>query len=245
MEIVSCHTISTTEDDTSPSNSMEVALKPEDLISLGINDLLTLSREVKDTIIKILKNDDVSTIAASPTKMCDSCCISISFSDEDLLLGSKIHNRPLYVSGYVREQKLNQILIDNGSAVNILSKSTMNQLGTYKHEQGTITTKKSNEGDALNGQENDEPMTQAKSEALESEKIAIPQKKVSNPHVLCYIPLSRRKKRESLFAECLKNLTVRSIEILKESFTLPLIKIDKGEAKRLENKGIEGFLSER
>ncbi|KAA0064288.1 uncharacterized protein E5676_scaffold264G00260 [Cucumis melo var. makuwa] len=42
--------------------------------------------------------------------------------------------------------------------------------GIYKYEQGTITIKKSNEGDALNGQENDEPTTQAKSKALESEK---------------------------------------------------------------------------
>ncbi|KAA0061209.1 uncharacterized protein E5676_scaffold157G00320 [Cucumis melo var. makuwa] len=113
---------------------MEETPKPEDLLPLGINDLLTLSREVKDTIIEILKNDDVSTIVTSPTKVCDSCCMSISFSDEDLLLGSKLHNRPLYVSGYIREQKLNQILIDNGSAVNILPKSTMNQLGILVEE---------------------------------------------------------------------------------------------------------------
>ncbi|KAA0045655.1 uncharacterized protein E5676_scaffold280G00100 [Cucumis melo var. makuwa] len=65
MKIVSCHTISTTEDDASPSNSMEVTPKPEDFLFLG----------------------------------------------------------------YVREQKLNKILIDNGSTVNILLKSTMNQLG--------------------------------------------------------------------------------------------------------------------
>ncbi|TYK24094.1 gag protease polyprotein [Cucumis melo var. makuwa] len=54
--------------------------------------------------------------------------MSISFNDEDFLLGSKLDNRPLYVLGYVWEQKLNQILIDNGSAVNIIPKSTMNQL---------------------------------------------------------------------------------------------------------------------
>ena len=81
---------------------MEAAPKPEELLSLDINDLLSLSREVKDTI-EILKNDDVSTIAASPTKVCDSCYISISLSDEDLLLRSKLHNIPLFVSGYVWE----------------------------------------------------------------------------------------------------------------------------------------------
>ncbi|KAA0057697.1 uncharacterized protein E5676_scaffold970G00370 [Cucumis melo var. makuwa] len=80
-----------TEEDAFPSNAMEETPKQENFLPLGINDLLTLS-------------------------------------DEDLLLWSKLHNRPLYVSGYVREQKLNQILIDNSSAVNILPKSTMNQL---------------------------------------------------------------------------------------------------------------------
>ncbi|KAL0295620.1 UNVERIFIED_CONTAM: hypothetical protein Sangu_3192300 [Sesamum angustifolium] len=50
----------------------------------------------------------------------DDCIFTITFTDEDLLLGSKPHNRPLFVAGYVREQKVNRILIDRGSAVNIL-----------------------------------------------------------------------------------------------------------------------------
>ncbi|KAL0413462.1 UNVERIFIED_CONTAM: hypothetical protein Sradi_1547900 [Sesamum radiatum] len=35
----------------------------------------------------------------------DDCMSTITFTDEDLLLGSKPHNRPLFVAGYVREQK--------------------------------------------------------------------------------------------------------------------------------------------
>ena len=61
-------------------------------------------------------------------------CMSIDFSDEDLLLGSKLHNKSLYVSGYVREQRGDRILFDNGSAVNIMSKSTMRQLGILMDE---------------------------------------------------------------------------------------------------------------
>ncbi|KAA0055957.1 uncharacterized protein E6C27_scaffold319G00830 [Cucumis melo var. makuwa] len=60
--------------------------------------------------------------------------MSIDFSDKDLLLGSKLHNRPLYVSGYVREQRVDRILVNNGSAVNIMSKSTMRQLGILMEE---------------------------------------------------------------------------------------------------------------
>ena len=55
-----------------------------------------------------------------------ACNTTITFSDDDLLLGSKPHNRPLFVTGYIREQKVKQILVDGGSVVNIMSKFTMN-----------------------------------------------------------------------------------------------------------------------
>ena len=51
--------------------------------------------------------------------------LNLTFTDKDLLLSSKPHNHPLYVSGYAHEQKINRNLIDEGSAVNILPKMTM------------------------------------------------------------------------------------------------------------------------
>uniref|UniRef100_A0A2N9ITV2 Uncharacterized protein n=1 Tax=Fagus sylvatica TaxID=28930 RepID=A0A2N9ITV2_FAGSY len=39
---------------------------------------------------------------------CANCHGKITFTDEDLLLGSKPHNRPLFVSGYIREEKVIQ-----------------------------------------------------------------------------------------------------------------------------------------
>ena len=62
-------------------------------------------------------------------QICASCYSTIAFSDEDLLLGSRPHNRPLYVSGYAREQRVGRILVDDGSAVNIIPKTTMRELG--------------------------------------------------------------------------------------------------------------------
>ncbi|KAL0395320.1 UNVERIFIED_CONTAM: hypothetical protein Slati_4498200 [Sesamum latifolium] len=59
----------------------------------------------------------------------DDCMSTITFTDEDLLLGSKPYNRPLFVVGYVREQKVNRILIDGGSAVNILPLRILKELG--------------------------------------------------------------------------------------------------------------------
>ena len=54
---------------------------------------------------------------------------SIIFNDDDHLLGSKIHNRPLFVTGYIREQEVNHILIDGGSAINILPLKILKELG--------------------------------------------------------------------------------------------------------------------
>ncbi|TYK15065.1 uncharacterized protein E5676_scaffold45G001150 [Cucumis melo var. makuwa] len=84
----------------------------------------------------VLKDLRVASSLSAPTATYKSTpyCMSIGFSDEDLLLGSKLHNRPLYVSGYVREQRVDRILIDNGSAVNIMPKSTMRQLGILMNE---------------------------------------------------------------------------------------------------------------
>ncbi|KAL0411209.1 UNVERIFIED_CONTAM: hypothetical protein Slati_3710600 [Sesamum latifolium] len=51
---------------------------------------------------------------------------------QDLLLGSKPHNCPLFVAGYAREQTVNMILIDGGSAVNTLR--TLKELGVPMDE---------------------------------------------------------------------------------------------------------------
>ena len=61
---------------------------------------------------------------------------------------------------------------------------------TYKLEQIKITTKKSNEEDALNGQKNDESTTRTKSEVPKSEKMTISQEKATKSPVLRNVPLS-------------------------------------------------------
>ena len=53
---------------------------------------------------------------------------SIIFTDDDRLLGSKIHNRPLFVTSDIQEQKVNRILINGGSTVNILPLKILKEL---------------------------------------------------------------------------------------------------------------------
>jgi len=57
------------------------------------------------------------------------CITEISFNDEDLLLGSKLHNWLPFIKGCIDEKMVNRILVDDGSAVNILPLKTMKELG--------------------------------------------------------------------------------------------------------------------
>ncbi|KAH0755793.1 hypothetical protein KY290_026063 [Solanum tuberosum] len=63
-----------------------------------------------------------------------TCDTKITFTANDLLFGETLHNRPLYMVGHVREKKINRILIDEGSGVNILPIHTLKELGITTEE---------------------------------------------------------------------------------------------------------------
>jgi len=46
-----------------------------------------------------------------------------------IYIGFKPHNLPLFMAGYIKEQKVDCILVDGGLVVNIMPKSTMHDLG--------------------------------------------------------------------------------------------------------------------
>ncbi|KAG9450288.1 hypothetical protein H6P81_010253 [Aristolochia fimbriata] len=68
-------------------------------------------------------------LAKAEQALAVTCPPCITFREEDIQLGTKNHNRPLFVSGYIRDQKVNRMLIDCGSAVNILPIRTMKDVG--------------------------------------------------------------------------------------------------------------------
>ena len=65
---------------------------------------------------------------------CPKYCATITLTNKDLQLGLKPHNQPPFVTGYIREQNITCILIDGGSAVNIMPKTTLKRLGTDMKE---------------------------------------------------------------------------------------------------------------
>ncbi|KAA0054153.1 ty3-gypsy retrotransposon protein [Cucumis melo var. makuwa] len=102
--VVACHAINTTEEESIPLRSLEEEGVSKGLSRFNVDDLLSLPQETKTILINALLNSTTSSSSA-PTVTYESTpyCISIDFLDKDLLLGSKLHNRPLYVFGYVRE----------------------------------------------------------------------------------------------------------------------------------------------
>lgn len=62
------------------------------------------------------------------------CDTKITFTNNDLLLGEALHNRPLYMVGQILGKRINRILIDEGYGVNILPIRTMKELGIATSE---------------------------------------------------------------------------------------------------------------
>ncbi len=54
---------------------------------------------------------------------------TISFSEDDFLLDSNEHNRPLYLEGILNRKPVKRILVDPGSAVNLLPLRTLRKVG--------------------------------------------------------------------------------------------------------------------
>ncbi|TYK14501.1 ty3-gypsy retrotransposon protein [Cucumis melo var. makuwa] len=134
-EVIACHAISATAEESISPRSVEEEGVLKDLPRFNVDDLLSLPQETKTILIDALLNSGASSLSA-PTVTYESTpyFMFIDFSDKDLLLGSKLHNRPLYVSRYVGEQRVDKILIDNGSTINIMLKSIMRQLGILMDE---------------------------------------------------------------------------------------------------------------
>ncbi|KAM2725240.1 hypothetical protein EV1_027958 [Malus domestica] len=108
-------------------------------IHFSIEEALQLPKKIRRALATVLASPSDHEVQESKNESlrprpheCATCCATedtIHFVDEDLLLGSKPHNRPLFVSGYVREHKVSRMLVDGGSAINIMPKSTMTAIG--------------------------------------------------------------------------------------------------------------------
>ncbi|KAM2431592.1 hypothetical protein EV2_019396 [Malus domestica] len=130
-----------------PSKGTAIATEGEKTLTLeeglpthfSIEKALRLPKKMRRALAAVLRSPDDHEVQESKNEIlklrpheCATCCAakdSIHFTDEDLLLGSKPYNRHLFVSGYVREHKVNRMLVDGGSAINIMPMSIMTTIG--------------------------------------------------------------------------------------------------------------------
>ncbi|KAM2162439.1 hypothetical protein ACFX1Q_040230 [Malus domestica] len=103
---------------------------------LSVYDALKMSKELREALITALTNPEVfetnfifAEVDTTSLKYCACYLASITFDENDLILGDEYHNRPLYVSGLVGDTSINRILLDCGSAVNLLPLQTLRALG--------------------------------------------------------------------------------------------------------------------
>ena len=98
-------------------------------------DLTEKEEKVNLEETKVTKEGRSETHASEKAiALCAHCRDKMTFADEDLLLGSKPHNRPLFFLGYTRGERVSRIFIDDGSAINIMPKGTMRRLGISVEE---------------------------------------------------------------------------------------------------------------
>lgn len=92
---------------------------------LSIYDALMLSKEMRESLVRALLDPEVC-LAQLELTFSDSALYlgnfpKITFTDEDLLLGTAEHNRPLDISVNVGRFKLSRVLVDPGASVNIMN----------------------------------------------------------------------------------------------------------------------------
>ncbi|XP_051130789.1 uncharacterized protein LOC127251221 [Andrographis paniculata] len=100
----------------------------DDFVSVNVTSIMlgSLEVDIKDEESYCLTTEKDSK--AIRDKSSEECA-TITFTDEDLMLGSKPHNHPLLVVGYIHEQRNSRIFLDGGAAVNVLPLYTLQKLG--------------------------------------------------------------------------------------------------------------------
>lgn len=97
-----------------------------------------MSHELRDTLVDALQNPEQYQAFFAEQHMKEALyathTASISFNENDLLTGTTEHNRPLYVTGMCEGTRINRILVDPGSSVNLMPIKTLKNLAlSIKH----------------------------------------------------------------------------------------------------------------
>jgi hypothetical protein len=97
---------------------------------LSIFDALMISQDLQEILIQALQDPEKYKSYFVEQNMQEALFIAkrascINFTDDDLLIGTAYHNRPLYITENCGGQKIGRILVDAGSSINIIPLKTL------------------------------------------------------------------------------------------------------------------------
>lgn len=98
-----------------------------------------MSAELRMSLVYALTNPEEFSNEVNQVEMRSSeptyaeCLALITFTDDYLQPGLIKHNRPLFISGYLNGLEITRIMIDGGSAVNLLPLRMLKRLGIAIH----------------------------------------------------------------------------------------------------------------
>lgn len=98
---------------------------------LSVQDALMLVPDLREALVKVLQDPQLYKVCMAKHRLINNPLFmnEITFDEEDNLIEDGIHNRPLYVEGNIGVAYLRRILIDPGSAVNILPLRSLKRAG--------------------------------------------------------------------------------------------------------------------
>ena len=98
---------------------------------LSVYDALMLVPELREALVKALQEPELYEVIMAKHRLVNNPLFvnEITFDEEDEVVEDGDHNRPLYVEGNVGAAHLRRILIDPGSAVNILPLRSLTRAG--------------------------------------------------------------------------------------------------------------------
>jgi hypothetical protein len=96
---------------------------------LSVYDALCLSYNFHKAFITALSFPEDYRVEVSQVEAESVQIQNMTFTDEDLLLGRKKHNRPLLMFGEIDDLPINCIMVDGGSVINLLPLRTIKRIG--------------------------------------------------------------------------------------------------------------------
>jgi hypothetical protein len=96
---------------------------------LFVYDALCLSSDLRKAFITELSFPEDYRVEVSQVEANLAETQNMTSTNENLLLGAKKHNRPLLMLGEIDDLSTNHIMVDNGSAINLLPLCTLKRIG--------------------------------------------------------------------------------------------------------------------